>query len=53
MSSSTPEAEGISSEVVLGLVSALDTQVQEPHSLMLVRHGKVVERLVTPADVGR
>jgi CubicO group peptidase (beta-lactamase class C family) len=39
---STPEAEGIGSEVVLGLVSALDSQVQEPHSLMLLRHGKVV-----------
>lgn len=39
---STPEAEGLSSQLVNDLVSALDRQVQEPHSFMLLRHGKVV-----------
>lgn len=39
---STPEAEGVSSSAVLALVRALDTQIDEVHSLMLVRHGKVV-----------
>jgi CubicO group peptidase (beta-lactamase class C family) len=39
---STPEAEGISSDGVLALVNALDGSVGEVHSMMLVRHGKVV-----------
>jgi CubicO group peptidase (beta-lactamase class C family) len=39
---STPEAEGVSSQGVLDLVTALEAQVQELHSLMLVRHGKVI-----------
>jgi CubicO group peptidase (beta-lactamase class C family) len=39
---STPEAEGVSSQGVLDLVTALEDQVKELHSLMLVRHGKVV-----------
>jgi CubicO group peptidase (beta-lactamase class C family) len=39
---STPEAEGISSQGVLDLVTALESQIQEVHSMMLVRHGKVV-----------
>jgi len=39
---STPEAEGVSSSGVLALVSALETQINEVHSLMLVRHGKVI-----------
>jgi CubicO group peptidase (beta-lactamase class C family) len=40
---STPEAEGLSSAGVLALVSALASgQAGEIHSLMLLRHGKVV-----------
>jgi CubicO group peptidase (beta-lactamase class C family) len=39
---STPEAEGVSSEVLLELITTLETQVTELHSLMLVRHGRVV-----------
>jgi CubicO group peptidase (beta-lactamase class C family) len=39
---STPEAEGLSSAGLLALVSALDGGAGEVHSLMLVRHGKVV-----------
>lgn len=39
---STPEAEGLSSAGVLALVNALDAVAGETHSLMLVRHGKVV-----------
>ena len=42
MPRSTPEAEGLSSEGVLNLVDALDGGVGEIHSLMLLRHGKVV-----------
>ncbi|HTV21016.1 MAG TPA: serine hydrolase [Polyangiaceae bacterium] len=39
---STPEAEGLSSAGVLNLVNALDGGVGEIHSVMLLRHGKVV-----------
>ena len=40
---STPEAEGLSSAGVLALVSALDSGAAgEIHSVMLLRHGKVV-----------
>lgn len=39
---STPEAEGVSSEGVLSLVAALDDAAGEIHSVMLVRHGKVI-----------
>jgi CubicO group peptidase (beta-lactamase class C family) len=40
---STPEAEGVSSSGVLALVEALaDGSAGEIHSLMLLRHGKVV-----------
>ena len=39
---STPEAEGLSSAGLLALVSALDGGAGEIHSLMLLRHGKVV-----------
>jgi len=38
---SAPEAEGIRSEGVLALVEALESEI-EVHSLMLLRHGKVV-----------
>src|SRR4051812_730598 len=52
---STPEAEGISSQGVLDLVNALGTQINEVHSLMLVRHGKVVAEgwwaPYTPSDL--
>jgi CubicO group peptidase (beta-lactamase class C family) len=39
---STPEAEGVSSPGILELVNRLETNVQEIHSLMLLRHGKVI-----------
>ena len=39
---STPETEGVSSAGLLALVTALDQQIDEVHSVMLVRHGKVV-----------
>src|SRR5690349_10345759 len=38
---STPEAQGISSQAVLELVTALEG-LKEVHSVMLVRHGQVV-----------
>jgi len=38
---STPEAEGVSSQAVLDLVTALEG-LDEVHSVMLVRHGKVI-----------
>lgn len=38
---STPEAEGVSSQGVIDLVTALEG-LKEVHSMMLVRHGKVV-----------
>ncbi len=39
---SAPEAQGVSSEGLRGLVEALDTQVEGMHSLMILRHGKVI-----------
>ena len=39
---STPEAEGVDSAGVLALVNALETKIDAVHSLVLVRHGKVV-----------
>jgi CubicO group peptidase (beta-lactamase class C family) len=39
---STPEQQGIASAAILKLIEALDKQVHELHSLMLVRHGYVV-----------
>jgi CubicO group peptidase (beta-lactamase class C family) len=38
----TPEAEGVDSAGVLGFVKALEKNVDAVHSIMLVRHGKVV-----------
>jgi CubicO group peptidase (beta-lactamase class C family) len=39
---STPEAEGVDSAGLLALVEAFDTKITSVHSLMLVRHGKVL-----------
>lgn len=38
----TPESQGIASPAVLQFVKALETQIHEIHSFMLLRHGKVV-----------
>ena len=38
----TPESQGISSAAILGWVEAMESQVHELQSFMLVRHGKVV-----------
>jgi CubicO group peptidase (beta-lactamase class C family) len=39
---STPEREGISSTAILSFVQAADTSVDAMHSVMIVRHGRVV-----------
>jgi len=39
---STPEAEGVSSAALLRLVSHLDQKIDSLHSLMIVRHGRVI-----------
>ena len=39
---STPEQQGISSAALLSFVEAVDTTVDAMHSVMLVRHGRVV-----------
>jgi CubicO group peptidase (beta-lactamase class C family) len=39
---STPEAEGVDSAGVLRFVTALEQRIDAVHSIMLVRHGKVV-----------
>jgi CubicO group peptidase (beta-lactamase class C family) len=39
---STPEAEGADSRALLGFVQALEKEINAVHSVMLVRHGKVV-----------
>jgi CubicO group peptidase (beta-lactamase class C family) len=38
----TPESQGIASAAILRWVEAMESQVHEPQSFMLVRHGKVV-----------
>ena len=38
----TPESQGISSSAVLQLIEALESQIHEIHSFMLLRRGKVV-----------
>lgn len=40
-SRSTPEAEGVASSAILGLVEALD-KIDSLNSLMIVRHGRVI-----------
>jgi CubicO group peptidase (beta-lactamase class C family) len=39
---SLPEAQGVSSTVILDFVKAADKEVDTMHSFMIVRHGKVV-----------
>jgi CubicO group peptidase (beta-lactamase class C family) len=39
---STPEAEGLSSEVITSFIGALEQEIDAPHSLMIVKNGKVV-----------
>src|SRR4051794_40828286 len=38
---STPEAQGVSSSAILGLVDAAEREFDALHSLMIVRHGTV------------
>src|SRR5215813_8347214 len=38
----SPERQGIASSALLRFVEALDSQMHELHSFMLLRHGKVV-----------
>jgi predicted glycoside hydrolase/deacetylase ChbG (UPF0249 family) len=39
---STPEAEGVSSEGIINFIDAVSKSKHELHSLMIVRHGKVI-----------
>ena len=39
---STPEQQGIASTAVADFVAALDSEIEEVHSLMVLRHGQVV-----------
>ena len=39
---SAPEAQGVSSPAALGFVAAADKSIDSLHSVMIVRHGKVV-----------
>ena len=39
---STPEQQGISSTAVADFVTALDTEIEEVHGVMILRHGNVV-----------
>ena len=39
---STPEDQGVSSAILYDLVDALDASEHELHSLMVVRHGRVI-----------
>lgn len=51
---STPEAEGIRPDAIDDLVQALDRRRLGVHSLMILRHGRVVaERWWSPYEAGR
>src|SRR3954452_6601458 len=39
---SSPERQGIASSAILQFVEALESQIHEIHSFMLLRHGSVV-----------
>lgn len=39
---SSPESQGVSSDIILAFIEAADKQVDSIHSFMLVRHGHVV-----------
>ncbi len=39
---STPEAEGVSSEDILNFINAAENSRHELHSIMILRHGKVI-----------
>ncbi len=39
---STPEAEGVSSASILDFIKAVETSKNEFHSIMILRHGKVI-----------
>ena len=39
---STPEAEGVSSAAILRFIEAYQTNIHELHSVMIIRHGKVI-----------
>lgn len=39
---SAPEAQGITSQAILGFVEALDKNINTMHSFMIVRHGRVI-----------
>lgn len=48
---SAPEAQGVSSAALLEWVNALDQQIEGMHSVMIVRHGRVIaEGWWTPYD---
>src|SRR5438046_68971 len=48
---SAPEAQGVSSPALLEFVNTLDQQIDGMHSLMIVRHGRVIaEGWWTPYD---
>lgn len=38
----TPESQGIASSAILKFVEAVESQIHELHSFMLLRHGKIV-----------
>ena len=39
---SSPEAQGVSSQQLLEMVTALDSEIEGLHSVMVVRHGQVI-----------
>src|SRR5215470_12109908 len=38
----TPESQGVASSAILQFVEAVESQIKELHSFMLLRHGKVI-----------
>lgn len=39
---STPEAEGVSSVAIAAFIDSMQREKHEPHSIMIIRHGKVI-----------
>ena len=42
LKSSSPEAQGIASSAILAFLDAVETQINDLHSLMFLRHGNIV-----------
>ena len=47
----SPESQGVASVEVLGLIDALDKEVDSLNSIMVLRHGQVIKLLKVDLDL--